>query len=152
MRWPLQCRSSIWVFGFGLDDERMGKGRGQPRKLAPFHATARGALPPPPAFLRFATGSHPHRRRVSRVRVVDATRLLRNQKAGVEYGGRDTRRPTIWGVCQAAYGLSRLRACLGISGMNENEGYWGGGISIISQIFPKSPSILFHPLDSSISS
>jgi hypothetical protein len=86
------------------------------------------------------------------VRVVDATRLLRNQKAGVEYGGRDTRRPTIWGVCQAAYGLSRLRACLGISGMNENEGYWGGGISIISQIFPKSPSILFHPLDSSISS
>jgi hypothetical protein len=35
--------------------------------------------------------------------------------------------------------------------MNENEGYWGGGISIISQIFPKSPSILFHPLDSSIS-
>jgi hypothetical protein len=35
--------------------------------------------------------------------------------------------------------------------MNENEGYWGGGISIISQNFPKSPSILFHPLDSSIS-
>jgi hypothetical protein len=35
--------------------------------------------------------------------------------------------------------------------MNENEGYWGGGISIISQNFPKSPSIIFHPLDSSIS-
>jgi hypothetical protein len=35
--------------------------------------------------------------------------------------------------------------------MNENEGYWGGRISIISQNFPKSPSILFHPLDSSIS-
>jgi hypothetical protein len=35
--------------------------------------------------------------------------------------------------------------------MNGNEGYWGGGISIISQNFPKSPSILFHPLDSSIS-
>jgi hypothetical protein len=39
-------------------------------------------------------------------------------------------------------------ACLGISGM---KGYWGGGISIISQNFPKSPSIFFHPLDSSIS-
>jgi hypothetical protein len=35
--------------------------------------------------------------------------------------------------------------------MNENEGYWGGGISIISQNFPKSPSIFFHPLDYSIS-
>jgi hypothetical protein len=35
--------------------------------------------------------------------------------------------------------------------MNGNEGYWGGGISIISQNFPKSLSILFHPLDSSIS-
>jgi hypothetical protein len=35
--------------------------------------------------------------------------------------------------------------------MNGNEGYWGGGISIISQNFSKSPSILFHPLDSSIS-
>jgi hypothetical protein len=44
-----------------------------------------------------------------------------------------------------------LRACLGISGMNGNEGYWGGGISIITQNFPKSPSILFHPLQSSIS-
>jgi hypothetical protein len=44
-----------------------------------------------------------------------------------------------------------LRACLGISGMKGNEGYWGGGISIISQNFPKSPSILFHPLDSSVS-
>jgi hypothetical protein len=44
-----------------------------------------------------------------------------------------------------------IRACLGISGMNGNEGYWGVGISIISQNFPKSPSILFHPLDSSIS-
>jgi hypothetical protein len=48
-------------------------------------------------------------------------------------------------------GDHHLRACLGISGMNGNEGYWGGGISIISQNFPKSPSILFHPLDSSIS-
>jgi hypothetical protein len=39
-----------------------------------------------------------------------------------------------------------LRACLGINGMKGNEGHWGGGISIISQNFPKSPSILFHPL------
>jgi hypothetical protein len=44
-----------------------------------------------------------------------------------------------------------FRACLGISGMNVKEGYWGGGISIITQIFPKSSSILFHQLDSSIS-
>jgi hypothetical protein len=44
-----------------------------------------------------------------------------------------------------------FRACLGISGMNENEGYWGGGIFIISQNFPKSPSILFYPLHSCIS-
>jgi hypothetical protein len=44
-----------------------------------------------------------------------------------------------------------FRACLGISGMKGNEGYWGGGISIITQNFPKSPSILFHPLQSSIS-
>jgi hypothetical protein len=43
-----------------------------------------------------------------------------------------------------------FRACLGNGGMNDNEGYWGGGISIISQNFPKSLSILFHPLDSSI--
>jgi mannosylglycoprotein endo-beta-mannosidase len=35
--------------------------------------------------------------------------------------------------------------------MNGNEGHWGGAISTISQNFPKSPSILFHPLDSSIS-
>jgi hypothetical protein len=35
--------------------------------------------------------------------------------------------------------------------MNGNEGHWGGGISIISQNFPKSPSILFRPLESSIS-
>jgi hypothetical protein len=35
--------------------------------------------------------------------------------------------------------------------MKGNEGYWGGGISIISQNFLKSPSILFHPLDSSVS-
>jgi hypothetical protein len=35
--------------------------------------------------------------------------------------------------------------------MNENEGYWGGGISIISQNFLKSPSILFHAIESSIS-
>jgi hypothetical protein len=35
--------------------------------------------------------------------------------------------------------------------MKWNEGYWGGGISIITQNFPKSPSILFHPLQSSIS-
>jgi hypothetical protein len=34
--------------------------------------------------------------------------------------------------------------------MNGNEGYWGGGISIISQNFPKSPSILFYPFESSI--
>jgi hypothetical protein len=40
---------------------------------------------------------------------------------------------------------------LGNGGMNGNEGYWGGGISIISPNFSKSPSILFHPLDSSIS-
>jgi hypothetical protein len=44
-----------------------------------------------------------------------------------------------------------LRACLGISGMKGNEGYWGGQISIISQNFSKSPSILLHPLESSIS-
>jgi hypothetical protein len=44
-----------------------------------------------------------------------------------------------------------LRACLGISGMKGNEGHWGGEISIISQNFSKSPSILFHPLKSSIS-
>jgi hypothetical protein len=30
--------------------------------------------------------------------------------------------------------------------MNRNEGHWGGEISTISQDFPKSPSILFHPL------
>jgi hypothetical protein len=35
--------------------------------------------------------------------------------------------------------------------MKGNEGYWGGGISIITQNFPKSPSILFHPLQFSIS-
>jgi hypothetical protein len=35
--------------------------------------------------------------------------------------------------------------------MKGNEGHWGGGIFIISQNFPKSPSILFHPLESSIS-
>jgi hypothetical protein len=35
--------------------------------------------------------------------------------------------------------------------MKGNEGYWGGGISIISQNFPKSSSILFHPLETSIS-
>jgi hypothetical protein len=29
--------------------------------------------------------------------------------------------------------------------MNENEGYWGGGISIISQNFPKSPYIHLIP-------
>jgi hypothetical protein len=34
--------------------------------------------------------------------------------------------------------------------MKGNEGHWGGEISIISQNFPKSPSILFHPLESSI--
>jgi hypothetical protein len=43
-----------------------------------------------------------------------------------------------------------LRARLGISGMKWNEWHWSGGISIISQNFPKSPSILFHPLESSI--
>jgi hypothetical protein len=36
--------------------------------------------------------------------------------------------------------------------MKGNEGYWGGGISIITQNFPKSPSILFPPLQSSVSS
>jgi hypothetical protein len=36
---------------------------------------------------------------------------------------------------------SPFRACLGISGPTGNEGCWGGGISIISQNFPKSPSI-----------
>jgi hypothetical protein len=35
--------------------------------------------------------------------------------------------------------------------MKGNEGHWGGGISIITQNFQKSPSILFHPLESSIS-
>jgi hypothetical protein len=40
---------------------------------------------------------------------------------------------------------ARLRAYLGISGMNGNEGYWGGGISTISQNFPK------FPVESSIS-
>jgi hypothetical protein len=35
--------------------------------------------------------------------------------------------------------------------MKGNEGYCGGGISIISQNFPKSSSILFHPLETSIS-
>jgi hypothetical protein len=35
--------------------------------------------------------------------------------------------------------------------MTGNEGYWGGGISTISQNFSKSPSILFYPLESSIS-
>jgi hypothetical protein len=35
--------------------------------------------------------------------------------------------------------------------MKGNEGHWGGEISIISQNFPKPPSILFHPLESSIS-
>jgi hypothetical protein len=38
-----------------------------------------------------------------------------------------------------------LRVCLGISGMKGNEGHWGGGISIISQNFSKSPSILLNP-------
>jgi hypothetical protein len=36
---------------------------------------------------------------------------------------------------------------LGISGMKGNEGYRGGEISIISQNFSKSPSILFHHLN-----
>jgi hypothetical protein len=48
------------------------------------------------------------------------------------------------GCLKMDYNLYDLvRACLGISGMNGNEGYWGGGISIISQNFPKSPLILF---------
>jgi hypothetical protein len=47
--------------------------------------------------------------------------------------------------------LGPLRACLGISGTTGNEGYWGGGISIISQNFSKSLSIPFYPLESSIS-
>jgi hypothetical protein len=41
-----------------------------------------------------------------------------------------------------------LSACLGISGMNVNEGYWSEGIFIISQNSSKSPS---NSLDSSIS-
>jgi hypothetical protein len=40
---------------------------------------------------------------------------------------------------------SLIRACLGISGMKGNEGHWGGEISIISQNFSKSPSILHFP-------
>jgi hypothetical protein len=44
-----------------------------------------------------------------------------------------------------------IRACLGIIEMTGNEGHWGGGISTISQNFPKSPSILLYPLESSIS-
>jgi hypothetical protein len=44
-----------------------------------------------------------------------------------------------------------LRVCLEISGTKGNEGHWGGEISIISQNFSKSPSILFHPLEYSIS-
>jgi hypothetical protein len=46
---------------------------------------------------------------------------------------------------------STSSSCGGISGMNGKKRYWGGGIFIISQNFSKSPSILFHPLDSSIS-
>jgi hypothetical protein len=53
---------------------------------------------------------------------------------------------------QRAYlDLYSFRACLGISGMKGNEWDWGGEISIISQNFSKSSSILFHPLESSIS-
>jgi hypothetical protein len=37
-------------------------------------------------------------------------------------------------------GKDIFRACLGNSGMTGNEGHWGGGISTISQKFPKSPS------------
>jgi hypothetical protein len=49
-----------------------------------------------------------------------------------------------------------FRACLGISGMNGNEGYWGGEISIISQNISQNPlqssSIhLIPPFRSSIS-
>jgi hypothetical protein len=54
-------------------------------------------------------------------------------------------------TCTCIYKHKSLRACLGISGMNGNEGHWGGVISTVSQNFPKSPSILFHPLESSIS-
>jgi hypothetical protein len=35
----------------------------------------------------------------------------------------------------------------GISGMKDNERHWGGEISIISQNFPKSPSILYIHLN-----
>jgi hypothetical protein len=49
------------------------------------------------------------------------------------------------------YKIDILKACLGISVMKGDEGHWGGGISIISQNFPKSPSNLFYPLESSIS-
>jgi hypothetical protein len=57
-------------------------------------------------------------------------------------------------LCSCAVGQWRtegLRVCLRISGTKGNEGHWGGGISIRSQNFLKSPSILFHPLESSIS-
>jgi hypothetical protein len=54
-------------------------------------------------------------------------------------------------TAHAPLARSSLRGCLGISGMNGNEGHCGGGISTISQNFPKSPLILFYPLESSIS-
>jgi hypothetical protein len=81
-------------------------------------------------------------------------------------GERGTPLPCRWGISKsqkiplrgyysrASYSRASkggLRACLGISGTNGNEENWGGGISIISQNFSKSPSILFHPLDYSIS-
>jgi hypothetical protein len=55
----------------------------------------------------------------------------------------------LWPVSSDQF--SPVRACLGISGMKGNEGHWGGEISIIIQNFPKSHSILFHPLESFIS-
>jgi hypothetical protein len=44
-----------------------------------------------------------------------------------------------------------VRVYLRISEINGNEGHWGGGISIISQNFSKSSSILFYSPESSIS-
>jgi hypothetical protein len=79
----------------------------------------------------------------------DFIRIGRNQILGKEKGeGWQTENDVWWA---SAGEKNSVRACLGISGMNENEGYWGGGISTINQNFSKSPSILFYPLKSSIS-
>jgi hypothetical protein len=52
---------------------------------------------------------------------------------------------------QFLFGMTNLPCAFHQEIDSVGEGYWGGGISIISQNFSKSPSILFHPLDSSIS-